>query len=643
MTRRRSSVVPVTTIICGFSEFERAFVLSLVLLLSKSNLTLSQENTTQVSPYSLSGKLCCPRDHFWDADAGKCFHQDGSVFHPDDIPLITSSNITWSYQPLKCISGYSQRVYSLESTLGLNTSALTETEDGIVLEYQEILNARSQNYCVGALPNRNTFGVVCRPNASQICDKATCVQRCCGKGGIFNFNSFSCEFTHIDSPLKFQSVSGVEVSQPLDLHVIIQFPDCQSVTLVNVSNPEMEFYLLPDGILYLPATDTTYYENKFCVENMLFQGSDVPVTAAFVCSEPGLPVGPTPTIYAYSSGVILSAVFLLVTIIFHIFIPKLRDMQGLCLLSHVISLFVADLALVVGYLFSGDIHHHHCVINGFILQYSLMAAFFWLNVMCYDIWRVIRATVNIIPLTGILANDSKRFKFYSLYAWGWPFVVSLITILLHYVPQAQEMTRLTPGFGVVNCWFHGDLERFLLFYGPIAVLFVGNIVLLCHTTAMLYQAGAAFLFIKRKMVPFSSCNRGHLDAFWHRFSLFMLMALCWITEILSWKIKPEEIWYLTDYLNTLQGFFVFVIFISYKKKADLVKELLLKCLQGVTDAGRKLSRSEDTGVAFYASKSTSSTYGTQDDQTKQKTPVEPGDTDTSASSTNQDRDIVQVN
>ncbi|KAK7078594.1 hypothetical protein SK128_022811 [Halocaridina rubra] len=40
---------------------------------------------------------------------------------------------------------------------------------------------------------------------------------------------------------------------------------------------------------------------------------------------------------------------------------------------------------------------------------------------------------------------------------------------------------IKPNLGVSKCWFQGDLELFIYFYGPIAFLFICNSVLLVLT------------------------------------------------------------------------------------------------------------------------------------------------------------------
>ncbi|ROT82886.1 putative G-protein coupled receptor Mth2-like [Penaeus vannamei] len=119
---------------------------------------------------------------------------------------------------------------------------------------------------------------------------------------------------------------------------------------------------------------------------------------------------------------------------------------------------------------------------------------------------------------------------------------------------------------------------------------------------MLFKAGGAFTHCcSRQTSSLTAFNRNHLDAFWQRFSLFCLMALCWVTEILSWKIHPLEMWILTDIINSLQGFIVFVIFVTSRKKREIVSHSWEGTVSTVSQAARKLSRTDDTGVVWHVS------------------------------------------
>ncbi|XP_050738268.1 probable G-protein coupled receptor Mth-like 1 isoform X2 [Eriocheir sinensis] len=274
-------------------------------------------------------------------------------------------------------------------------------------------------------------------------------------------------------------------------------------------------------------------------------------------------------------GYVISAVFLIITITINLLIPSLRDTQGLILFSHMVSMLVVMTVLFLLSTFTRSMSNTYCVFNGFVFQYFFLAMFFWLNIMCFDIWRVIRATAKGIPLIGILSSDAKKFKLYCLYGWGSPLVITIVTAIMHFLPDelAKDITR--PGFGTLTCWLPGDLEHLIYCYAYVAALFILDLLFIGHTMFILYQAGNAFTCFARQATV-TAFNRKHLEAFWQRFFVFTSMVLCWTAEILAWKIHPQEIWIVTDFINSSQGFVIFLIFISNKKRRDMLKELLKK-------------------------------------------------------------------
>lgn len=41
------------------------------------------------------------------------------------------------------------------------------------------------------------------------------------------------------------------------------------------------------------------------------------------------------------------------------------------------------------------------------------------------------------------------------------------------------------------------------------------------------------------------------SSFKQQFSLLALMCICWVTEVLSWKVPPSELWWVTLIIHTL--------------------------------------------------------------------------------------------
>ncbi|XP_069161328.1 probable G-protein coupled receptor Mth-like 3 isoform X1 [Procambarus clarkii] len=543
----------------------------------------------------VKGQKCC-RENLSQTPSG-CLSQVESSFTPPLNFVNTSeaphTEVLWTPYSLKCPRGFNIAYYNLESNVSRIRPSLIIEGERIKLKWlDEIIFKTTSNFCVEALPNDAYRALACRPDPNIICRDGTCVSNCCGQQEALNKDSYPhCLPTNIKkSTYNYKTISGNPIEAPSDEVIITIVPDCKPIIFLDSER----YYLLPNGQLYEHEKSFTYGLNTYCITH----NETGSMTGAFACHVPESKAETVKSNFQ-SVGVVLSAIFLIVTVIFHIVIPELRDMQGLCLLCHMSSLIVADLALFTSYIFSKDLTRTHCIINGVILQFSFLAVFFWLNVMCFDIWRVIRGTVHCIPITGILANDAKKFRVYSTYAWGGPVIVTVVGIIVENLPDHPTFNSLIrPGFGKVSCWYQGDIERLTHFYGIVALLFVMNLLLLGHTVFMLYQAGSAFQCCARQF-NITAFNRHHLEIFWQRFTLFLLMALCWTTEILSWKIPPPELWFLTDVLNSLQGFIIFLIFISGKKKRELVRDALTGTISAVSNAARKISMSNDTAATWH--------------------------------------------
>lgn len=90
--------------------------------------------------------------------------------------------------------------------------------------------------------------------------------------------------------------------------------------------------------------------------------------------------------------------------------------------------------------------------SGYTCYYSFMTAFFWLNVISFDLWHNFRGTRGINR-----SLEKKRFIMYSLYSWGIPIVFLVVTVYIQeYVDIPDEWKAdLKPGIGGGQyCWIN---------------------------------------------------------------------------------------------------------------------------------------------------------------------------------------------
>ncbi|XP_020295647.1 uncharacterized protein LOC109860765 isoform X9 [Pseudomyrmex gracilis] len=211
-----------------------------------------------------------------------------------------------------------------------------------------------------------------------------------------------------------------------------------------------------------------------------------------------------------------------------------------------------------------------CVIGeAFVIHFSFLASFFWLNVMCFDIWWTFGGFRSLQG--SVKQREKKKFIMYSIYAWGSASIFTLVCAIMDFVPSMPKKF-IRPEFGAERCWFSTDSAKALYFYGPMSLTVLCNICLFISTALKIVRHKKDTAHHLR-----SSESRRHDDnKQWFNLylKLFIVMGINWSMEIVSWLFKsaPAYVWYLTDLTNTLQGLIIFIIFV-WKEK---IKRLLLK-------------------------------------------------------------------
>ena len=92
---------------------------------------------------------------------------------------------------------------------------------------------------------------------------------------------------------------------------------------------------------------------------------------------------------------------------------------------------------------------------------------------------------------------------YSIYAFGIPFIVTMITLIVELLPENYGGIR--PGFGTTKCFFRGDLENLLFFHILLMAVEVTNAVLFIMVAVNLHKN---WKFSKQVGMKQSSIRKG---------------------------------------------------------------------------------------------------------------------------------------
>nr|QZD25058.1 GPCR25 [Spodoptera exigua] len=315
--------------------------------------------------------------------------------------------------------------------------------------------------------------------------------------------------------------------------------------------------------------------NQYCVADMYKNNSEHSlgtVKVAIVCFEK---ISKTSDIETSGILTLISVFFLVATNAVYTFLPQLRDLQGLCYMCMCISMALGFLSLGILQLspgFRGEI----CTVTGFLVYTWMMATFFWMNVICINVYR------SALDSSYLKKTEKKQYFLYSCYAWGCTLLFLTVTLIANFV----EGEHYKPGFGNGSCWFSGRTETWIFFYGPIAVLITANVVLFAMTSFNLWRQTRKY-------------EVNTLNVLKHKFllslKLFLVMGISWIFEIASFAHGSAHIiWKIMDTFNCLQGVIIFLLLVIFRRRAmrGLANENI--CARFSRPLAEKLSPHDDS-------------------------------------------------
>ncbi|XP_068226013.1 uncharacterized protein [Palaemon carinicauda] len=528
---------------------------------------------------------CCPPGQAM--KEGKC--QEAST--PDILkPPISAKpfsgdidwrNITEFESPVKCDSKDESLI---TIALGHKQSHLVSLADGVENGWvpMQAIKRRVYNkcpeYCVDGINNSegsvDYFTSFCykdpKETHEKACANATCLRKCCKKGYSMDQNRYSC-VPDPNSTFIPSTVMGVT-----NYNMLIGYPLCAPISKV-----EEKVRVYGKGNLILRDRELT--STDFCVDTFL-DNEQRHQSALASLTETSLWLKVRPYIFPICNVICL--IFLMITIVCHLLVPTSLANGGLYQLCYLIALSIACITS-----FCVHVIPDVCVNTATAIQFGFLTTFFWLNVMCFEIWRKIR------KLTKYRPSKSYSNKYYMMYGWGIPFCICMITVLTqkHFPEKMWEFTEVR--YTELQCLLADHTALLIYFYGPIAVLFLFNCVFLVNTcinykimlqnhkeTTYDLKVLGAGVTSEQHNLPLRQIT-DHVHAFNLKFKLFVIMTSCWVISlvmaVLPWKTPPLQLWPYTDTLNSLQGLFLFICFLLNRNKRKHLEKKFPRLFQWI--------------------------------------------------------------
>lgn len=269
-------------------------------------------------------------------------------------------------------------------TLPLNTTEahLTYASGGVSLAWSpgdSSQRNQGEGFCVEPDVEKGSHNAsVCYEDQiaiyQQLCNNATCVRKCCPEGEIMNgVECVPAGGTFLWAPT-FVDANDHEssVEPPGDLTFLYGVPThCQLFLLDPEAAAEDTFHLLNNGMLFRPrdvGADETIPPTHHCIDNFVSQNKVAEKALVCFAIEPAQSVCSAVEEKLYPSLLLVSSVFLGITLVVYISVPDIRDrLHGRCLISLVAALFVGYTLLAITRLAAGTLSTSACSFLGKVL------------------------------------------------------------------------------------------------------------------------------------------------------------------------------------------------------------------------------------------------------------------------------------
>jgi len=271
------------------------------------------------------------------------------------------------------------------------------------------------------------------------------------------------------------------------------------------------------------------------------------------------------SILMYGIAESVSAFFLLLVIVVHYLFPKL-NCQATSLMCHTISLLMLFVTYPLRQFIEYDTIGNVII---FAIHYTFgLAAFFWLNVFGFDLWRLFAKMPGIHQSPR--PRNTRKLIYTSIYAWGIPTAMCAFCITLGFNPEIQQKTGVVIHFSTYN-WFENERSALPFFYAPVSIAVVMNVILFILTVINVRRAsrGTEIVNMNANKKYFRLCIK-----------LFLVMGMCWLVEILTFIPKvlgvhvDESAYYFPDLISCFQGLYIFMVYVFKRKTYHMFRDKL---------------------------------------------------------------------
>lgn len=259
----------------------------------------------------------------------------------------------------------------------------------------------------------------------------------------------------------------------------------------KIALEDIEIY--ENGSIFSPLRKMWFTENEYELFNE---------TVALVCIEKYLHFDTFFLHQHYTTLAVLVISLICLTLhgVFYACLSRLRTWHGRNLLCFCCSLFVAQFLFLIGRLAVDN--YGVCVFLSASLHFFWLASFCWMNILSFDTWKTFRSSFYQSRY-----KRERMFIFYSLYAWGVPFLIVLIALILD---MTNISAKIQPHYAIFKwqklCWINSKTGLLCFFLIPVGVIIMENLIMFILTSFDIYRQSEDAKFATAKTETSNQAN-----------------------------------------------------------------------------------------------------------------------------------------
>ncbi|CAH0585549.1 unnamed protein product [Chrysodeixis includens] len=279
-------------------------------------------------------------------------------------------------------------------------------------------------------------------NRSQYCENKLCMYKCCGKNEIMFGKKCKVKSRapRLQGRVKYseipvtKTINGTVVNSTKRLEKDFEFihnykfmykyrkNESASWKINHIwENGSASIELVKNEVIHIVEP------NMFCVDYLVYTNpkkkNEIQLFAVVINQEEDLTFT-----YFSAIGMLVSCFFLALVLFVYGLLPSLRNLIGKVLMAYILSLFVTYLVRAILPFAIHRMHSSDCKTFSPVMYFAALSSFFWLKIMSFDLFWVIRGTRKCRAINR--QGENMKFMWYCLYAWGVPLLITTFVVVL---------------------------------------------------------------------------------------------------------------------------------------------------------------------------------------------------------------------